>query len=206
MADVWPMIHAERAAFADTLASLTPEQWEAPSQCAGWRVHDVIAHMTATGYKTQVGFLGDMAAAGFRFNTMVDRDVKRFGAGSQADMIAAYQKTVDMTAHPPGPTLAMLGEVVIHGEDALRPLGMEAKHSAGALRSVADFFKGSNLLIGAKKRITGLTLTASDIDWSTGSGPEVNGPAIALIMAMTGRPVHEGELSGEGAATLISRR
>jgi uncharacterized protein (TIGR03083 family) len=206
MADVWPMIHAERAAFADTLVSLTPEQWEVPSQCAGWRVHDVIAHMTAAGYKTQVGFLGDMAAAGFRFNTMVDKDVKRFGAGSRADMIAAYQKTVDMTAHPLGPTLAMLGEVVIHSEDALRPLGMEAKHSAGALRSVADFFKGSNLLIGAKKRIAGLTLTASDIDWSTGSGPEVNGPAIALIMAMTGRPVNEGELSGAGAATLISRR
>ena len=206
MADVWPMIHAERAAFADTLVNLAPEQWDAPSLCAGWTVHDVIAHMTAAGYKTQLGFIGGMAAAGFRFNTMVDKDVKHFGAGSRPEMLANYQKTVDMTAHPPGPTMAMLGEVVIHSEDALRPLGIKASHRPDSLRSVADFFKGSNLLIGAKKRIAGLKLTASDIDWSHGSGPEVTGPAIGLIMAMTGRPVNEGELSGEGASTLLGRR
>jgi uncharacterized protein (TIGR03083 family) len=206
MADVWPMIHAERAAFADTLGTLTPEQWEVSSLCAGWNVHDVIAHMTAAGNKTQVGFLGGMAAAGFRFNTMVDKDVRRFGAGSRDDMIAAYQKTVDMTVHPPGPTMAMLGEVVIHSEDALRPLGLKTEHREDSLRAVADFFKGSNLLIGAKKRIAGLTLSASDIDWSHGTGPEVKGPAISLIMAMTGRPVSEGELSGAGASTLIGRR
>ena len=206
MADVWPMIHAERAAFADTLETLTPEQWDVPSQCAGWTVHDVIAHMTAAGNKTQGGFITGMASAGFRFNAMVEKDIKHYGAGSRADMIAAYKKTADMTAHPPGPVTAMLGEVVIHSEDALRPLGMKIDHREDSLRSVADFFMGSNLLIGAKRRIAGLRLAASDIDWSTGSGPEVTGPAISLIMAMTGRPVQEGELSGEGAATLIERR
>jgi uncharacterized protein (TIGR03083 family) len=206
MADVWPMIHAERASFADTLPGLTTEQWEVPSLCAGWRVRDVVAHMTAAGHKTPLGFLGDLAGAGFRFNSMVEKDIKKYDTGSPSDLMAAYQKTVDMTDSPPGPTMAMLGEVVIHGEDALRPLGKSGTHSEAALRSVADFFKGSNLLIGAKKRIAGLTLTATDIDWTTGSGPEVKGPAIGLIMAMTGRPVNEGELSGEGAATLTSRR
>ena len=34
----------ERLAFADFLAGLTPEQWAAPSLCAGWTVRDVAAH------------------------------------------------------------------------------------------------------------------------------------------------------------------
>jgi len=74
-----------------------------------------------------------------------------------------------------------------------------------AVTRVADFFKGSNLLIGAKKRIAGLSLRATDAQWSTGSGPEVAGPAISLVMAMTGRGAALDDLSGEGLATLRSR-
>jgi hypothetical protein len=41
--------------------------------------------------------------------------------------------------------------------------------------AVADFYAGSNLLIGAKDRIAGLTLRASDADWSHGTGRTVTG-------------------------------
>ncbi len=52
---------------------------------------------------------------------------------------------------------------------------------------MASFYQGSNLLIGSKKRIEGLTLRATDAEWSHGSGPEVSGPILSLVMAMTGR-------------------
>ena len=39
------MATAERTDLADFLATLTPEQWEAPSLCEGWRVRDVVAHV-----------------------------------------------------------------------------------------------------------------------------------------------------------------
>jgi len=74
-----------------------------------------------------------------------------------------------------------------------------------ALTRVADFYKGSNLLIGAKNRIAGLTMTATDTDWSTGSGPEVRGPMLSLVMAMTGRSAALADLSGEGLDTLRAR-
>jgi hypothetical protein len=61
------------------------------------------------------------------------------------------------------------------------------------------------LLIGAKKRIDGLTLRATDASWSHGSGPLVEGPAHSLLMAMTGRPASIGDLAGEGLATLRAR-
>jgi hypothetical protein len=71
--------------------------------------------------------------------------------------------------------------------------------------TVADFYKGSNLLIGSKNRIAGLTLRATDTDWSHGSGPEVSGPILSLVMAMTGRKQADDDLSGDGVATLRSR-
>ena len=35
----------ERTELADLLDTLTPEQWDAPSLCTGWRVRDVTAHL-----------------------------------------------------------------------------------------------------------------------------------------------------------------
>jgi uncharacterized protein (TIGR03083 family) len=99
----------------------------------------------------------------------------------------------------------MLGEAVIHSADIRRPLGMSREYPEEALTRVADFFKGSNLLIGAKRRIAGLALRATDTGWTTGSGPEVTGPHLSLVLAMTGRSAALGDLSGEGLATLRSR-
>lgn len=70
---------------------------------------------------------------------------------------------------------------------------------------MADFYKKSNLLIGGKKRVTGLTLRATDIDWATGSGPEVTGPAASLVIGIAGRKAALDDLSGEGLATLRTR-
>jgi hypothetical protein len=63
----------------------------------------------------------------------------------------------------------------------------------------------SNLLIGSKQRVAGLTLRATDADSSSGSGPEVAGPAMAIVMTMTGRTVALDELDGEGVETLRAR-
>jgi hypothetical protein len=72
-------------------------------------------------------------------------------------------------------------------------------------RQVADFYENSNLLIGAKNRIVGVRLVATDSDWSHGSGPEVRGPILSLVQAMTGRAVAVSDLSGDGVPTLMAR-
>lgn len=43
--DVIPIFADERAALVDLLRSFTPEQWAAPTVCAGWSVQDVAAHL-----------------------------------------------------------------------------------------------------------------------------------------------------------------
>lgn len=46
MADPKQLAADERRDLADFLETLTPEQWQQPSLCAGWTVRDVVAHVT----------------------------------------------------------------------------------------------------------------------------------------------------------------
>src|SRR4051794_35589568 len=39
------MVRAEREDLAHLLAELTPDQWDHPTLCSGWRVRDVAAHV-----------------------------------------------------------------------------------------------------------------------------------------------------------------
>jgi uncharacterized protein (TIGR03083 family) len=201
----WPLIHAEREALAADLDTLTGEQWASRSLCAEWTVRDVLGHMIATAKMTPPKFFASLASAGFRFNTMNEKNIAREATPNPSDGLAEFRGHLKDTTHPPGPVEAMLGEAVIHSADIRKPLGMSRDYPAEALIRVADFFKGSNLLIGAKRRIEGLALRATDTDWSTGSGPEVTGPHLSLVLAMTGRSAALADLSGEGLATLRSR-
>lgn len=205
MADVWPLIHVERSACAETVAGLTEEQLSTPSLCSQWTVRELVGHMIASGEKTQGSFVADFAKAGFRFPVMVGRDAKRLGVGGAASLSSRLAKGATTTNHPPGPVEAMLGEIVIHGEDMRRPLGIERQVPEAALIGVADFYKKSNLIVGAKKRMAGVRAKATDADWSNGDGPEVSGPLLSIIMAMTGRRSGLDQLSGEGLGILSQR-
>jgi hypothetical protein len=99
----------------------------------------------------------------------------------------------------------MLGEVIVHGEDIRRPLGLSHRAPDAALVAVAESWKNSNLLIGAKRRIAGLRLHATDAAWACGKGPEVAGPLQSLLLAMTGRKQSHSDLSGDGVAELAAR-
>jgi uncharacterized protein (TIGR03083 family) len=194
----WPLIHAEREALAADLADLDDSQWKTQSLCPEWSVRDVLGHLTATARMTPPRFFAELAAAGFRFNVMTAKDVSRETAGTPAETLAAFRSLMGATTHPPGPVESMLGEAVIHSEDIRRPLGIHRDYPTEAVTRVADFFKGSNLLIGSKNRIAGLRLRATDADWSTGTGPEVSGPVLSLVLVMTGRGAALDDLSGDG--------
>lgn len=203
--DPWPTIHAEREALAADLTVLSDAQWATPSLCSGWTVRDTLAHMTATAKMTPPRFLGRFIASGFRFNAMTAKDVAAELGGSGADTLTRFRAELSATTHPPGPLEAMVGETVVHGEDIRRPLGIRHVYSEVALTCAADFYRKSNLLIGAKRRAEGLTLQATDVDWRAGSGAEVSGPLASIILAITGRRAGLADLSGEGLPALTER-
>lgn len=205
MVDVWPAIHVERQALLDDVAALSDEQWRTPSLCAGWTVKQVFGHVVATAQMTVPKFFLGMAGAGFNFTRFIEKNADAFSAPPPAQMIATLRGWQHRTNHPPGPNDTWLGEAIVHAEDIRRPLGIRRDYPVDAVTQVADSYKGSNLVIGARDRIAGVTLRATDTDWSHGSGPEAAGRAIDLLLAMTGRPVGLDGLSGDGVEVLRSR-
>lgn len=201
----WPVIHAERQALADDLSGLSDVQWQTPSQCTDWNVHELLAHMLATARMTKAGFFGKLAGSGFNFDKMAHSEVSKYSAGGPAATLAAWRDAQNASTSPPGPVDSWLGETLVHGEDIRRPLGIKHEYPTDAVVRVLDFYKKSNLIVGAKKRIAATTMKATDANWSTGNGPEVEGPALSLLLAMTGRSAALDDLSGAGVETLRTR-
>lgn len=204
-AATWELIHSERAELAELLSGLTPQQWATPSLCAGWTVREVAAHVLVAAEQTPVRFLRGLAASGFRFNAMTRRDVERLSLLSGEELVERLRAHTTTTNGPPAPAVAMLGEVVVHGEDIRQPLGVRHEPATDAIVACLEMYKGSTFPVPGKRRIAGLHLRATDSSWESGSGPEVSGPSIALVLAMTGRAVSLGALGGDGVGTLRAR-
>jgi len=204
--DIWRMIEKERASLVDALAALPAASWSEPSLCAGRTVRDVVGHLIATASMTPPIFFVRLAGSRFNFERMTGKDIDHVTAGkTNADLVEAMRPLISARTAPPGAAVSWLGETIVHGEDIFRALGGYRLHSVEHVGPVADFYKNSNLLIGAKKRIAGVTLRATDTDWRHGDGPLLSGPALALVMAMTGRKIALDDLTGDGVAVLRER-
>lgn len=203
MSDTWEHIATERLRAAEFFESLHGDDWDAPSLCAQWSVRDVLAHIVATAEIGAGGFLAGMARNGFRFNQMTVNDVRGMRSVATDELVDRLRTASTSRRHPPGPVRAMLMEIVVHGEDVAFPLGRKIDHDDAALRGAADFAK--NAQPGVRKRIAGLEMSATDADWSTGSGSRVSGPMVPLLLAMSGRLAAVDALSGDGVTTLRQR-
>jgi uncharacterized protein (TIGR03083 family) len=203
--DVWSMIHVERQSLASDLATLSDQQWSTPSLCDEWTVRDVLAHLTATAKITPASFFPKLVGSGFSFTRMQRKDIQTERGASPQETLSRFQEVTDSVKHPPGPIDTMVGETLVHAEDIRRPLGITHTYPSDAAVRVADFYKGSNLIVGTKRRIAGLTLRATDTDWTHGTGPEISGPIVSLVMAMTGRKASLEDLNGDGLNALRER-
>jgi uncharacterized protein (TIGR03083 family) len=203
--DVWATIRGERESLATDLAGLNPPAWDTPSWCADWSVRDVVAHLTASSKLNGAKFVTKIIGSGFSLKRLQAKDIAAERGGTPDDTLARFRAEIDSKGRPPGPIDTILGETIVHSEDIRRPLGIKHPYPTDAVIRVADFYKGSNLILGTKRRIEGLSLEATDADWRHGTGPTVSGPMINLVMAMTGRKPALDELSGDGVATLAAR-
>jgi len=203
---IWSAIEAERRSLVEYLKTLPEDAWTKKSLCSAWTVRQVVAHVIALSEITTGSFLSGIVSNGFSLNKLNDAGVRRHAeALSNTQLIDRLNTRVAARTHPPGPVMTLLGEVVLHTEDIHRALNGYGTHPLENLVAVTDFYKKSNLVIPAKKRVTGLKLRATDTTWSSGEGPEVSGPLIALLLAMTGRTIALDDLAGDGLATLRQR-
>jgi len=205
MTDLMPMVRAERQTLSEFLDTLTPEQWAAPTVCDRWNVQDLVAHLVAAGHVTAPHFFVGLVRHGFSFDRFVENDVRTFNTGTTSEVKARFDQTVNSTRKPPGPAYVALGEVMVHGEDIRNAVGVRGQYSPEYLVTLADMYKRAGAPLRAKQRLKGLRLQATDVDWSTGEGPEMSGPCMSLIQAMTGRRSALADCTGEGVKALKAR-
>lgn len=200
-ATVWRHIHAERAALAETLNSLTDEQWEHETLCAGWTVKDVAAHVISTAKirpADMIGMVGRNLGRGY--NTMIFREVKRLSREQSVEQILAdYTTYATSTRKVPTVTaIEPLIDSLVHHQDILRPLGLSYEPDRQAAAIAADRCRTLSMLMGSRRVVKGVRMVAADVDWTRGRGPTVEGPMLELLMLCAGRAGDPSLLSGDG--------
>jgi len=197
------MLQAERADFRQFVATLTVEEWAAPTLCADWTVRDVVAHVV--GPPDVSALLRRAPGAVAHFGRQMDRAnadrVGQFAGMSKEQILAAY----DASKRVERPYVQVLTDKLIHHQDIRRPLGhpriVPAERVEASLRRVI----ASRWIFGGRARVDGLRIEATDIHFEHGVGPTVTGSGEALLLALAGRRVALDDLDGEGLALLRSR-
>lgn len=205
------LLWEQMGALADLAKSLEPADWDHPSLCDGWRVRDVYGHMCVGHTYPLPKLLAKVAAHGFDVDKGSAKESAAWADAHTPDEIAA---TIDhiATDHVRKGIAKLIPDSdgyvdhVIHEFDIRRPLGRPRELAGDRKVAALDAMllaKGGGTK--PKKRMEGLSFTATDVDWSTGSGPEVRGTAEALLLGLANRDVALGELDGEGAASFAGR-
>jgi uncharacterized protein (TIGR03083 family) len=185
---IWGHIDTQRTELADLLGTLTPDQWDTPSLCAGWTVRDVGAHLAMA--QSRLGdVLWPLLRSGFNFNRLILRTALDSPA-TPAEIVATLRGFVGSRRQPPFVTeMEPLIDVIVHTQDICVPLGIERTAPADACAASADRIVALNRnpMLRLRRPMPGVRLRATDTDWSSGEGAEVSGPILALVMLLAGR-------------------
>lgn len=180
------LIEQERYRLADLADEWSPDQWDTPSLAEGWRVREVLAHLTmpfAVALPSMVlGLIRNLGS----FDRFADRwacDVTPSLPTAEITATLRANATTRFTPPGMGPE-APLTDLVVHGLDVRIPLGLPATDIDGAARAATLRF----LTTRAGQRFgvptdafTSRRLEATDLDWSHGTGPTERATSIELL-------------------------
>lgn len=198
-AEVWAVVHAERQRLCDDLAALPAAGWETPSLCPGWTVHDVLAHLVDTARTGTRAFVVGMVRARGDFDHANADGIRRSRHDDPARTLADLRASRDLTRTPPAHRATRLVEAVVHGEDIRRPLGITGSYPDAALHDALAYQLRTTVSFGGgRERARGRRLVDTGTGVSWGDGAEVSGRAVDLLLAVSGRAVAPGLLTGAG--------
>ena len=130
----------ERRALADLLDALTPEQLATPSLCGAWTVQQVFGHLTVPLTVGLGGFAAAMLRARGDFDKANDRLAQTASERGPVALAATLRQYADSRFTPPGSGwLAPLTDVIVHGQDVRRPLGIAHEFASERLRAILDY-------------------------------------------------------------------
>jgi uncharacterized protein (TIGR03083 family) len=203
----------ERRRLVAMLETFTPQQWEHASLCDGWTNRHVVAHLTM-GFIPMPQFVWRMVKARGDFNRAADVYAKQKALEGTSALVDTLRTNAAHPFKPPGVGYeAPLTDVMMHGIDIRRPLGivrapMDSAEESKRWRVILDNTTKSKVQKFFKNDVGGVTLQATDMDWTFGTGPVVRGTSEDLALVLSRRCKTDASfsrLSGEGVALLKAR-
>lgn len=198
---------ANRRRIADLYDTLPPETLTRESLCAGWDLRTLLGHVVMPlAVPTRSLLVAALRHRSIhRASTVISRDL---GQRDVHELTALLRDRADTRVRAPGVgPMGQFADCCIHLRDAARPLGRPDDVPLADWGTVLAWLPTRQAALGTvpKHHLDGLTWHATDLGWSHGTGPVVEGPAEALALAMTGREATSAELSGDGVETLRLR-
>ncbi|MFD6060659.1 maleylpyruvate isomerase family mycothiol-dependent enzyme [Rhodococcus wratislaviensis] len=189
---------AERHDLATVLAGLTPEQWDAPTLCEGWRVREVVAHITTPFRYSVPRFAVEMVKARGNFHRMSDRRARADAYDLTPEQwVATVRDNAAFPWKPPGGGFdGALSHDVIHGLDITVALGIDRRVPEDRLGRVLGGLTPKRVKYFGTD-LAGVQLTADDRAWTYGAGTQLRGSAQDLLLVLCGRRLPPGHLTGE---------
>jgi len=202
------LISAHRRSLAAALSTLTAEQWQGASLCAGWTPAHVLAHLTMPFRISESDFMAGLQRCGGDFTKFSDEIAARDSELPPADLVGVLRDNADAPWAPPGGGLTgALSHDVIHGLDITWPLSLAYEIPARALTIVLDAIMSPQETGAEADRATlfgfplaGIRVRATDLDWSAGAGEELVGRSRDLLPLLAGRAVPIELFQGPGVA------
>ena len=204
---IWRVAHEERRRLAADLSALSDEQWTLPSLCPGWDLHDVVAHLVDSARTGRLSFVRDLVVARMDFDRANANGIAKEKRPDPRRTLAALTQVTGLTRTPPANLATRLVEAIVHGEDIRRPLGWRDAYPRGSIAEALTYQLRTPVSFGGgRERAEGLRLVDDSTGATWGSGDEVVGDSLDLLLAVSGRPVQHGLLSGSGAPRLLGDR
>src|SRR6478609_10776128 len=178
--EYWAAVRTVRLRLAEMLATLSPSEWDAASLCEGWRVRDVAGHLALVPTISTWQMLAAAPRARFnpnRINTLLAVRAGSIGTAEIVQKLRDHAK--DRTTAKALDTRNALFDLIVHSQDISIPLSRTFPVPVDFTRQGLDRVWGMGWPFNAQRRLAGRTLTATDTDWTVGSGPEVSGSAMA---------------------------
>lgn len=191
---------AERRRLVAVLEGLSPEQWDRPSLCAGWRVREVVAHLTMPFRTSPLRFFVGVARAKGDFDAFADRAARADTATmSDATLLGHLQNNVAHPWRPPGGgAVGAISHDVIHGLDITEALGLPGPPPERVALILREAQAKNLKHFGVDLR--GHQLVGTDARAAVGQGTTVEMPVADILLVITGRrPLTDNTLERDQA-------
>lgn len=198
--EYWSAVRTMRLNLAEMLDRLSRDEWNAPSLCDGWRVRDVAGHLALVPTITTWQMVAAAPRARFNPNRINTLLAVRAGSVDPSQIVQKLRDNAgDRKTAKALDTRNALFDAIVHSQDISIPLGRSFPVPVEFTRQGLERVWAMGWPFNARHRFAKRTFKATDTDWTAGTGPEVSGSALSLLLLFTGRTATAmSQLAGAG--------